>query len=72
MIAGAISAALGSYASVIVIYTMVFLSVSLAHYQETNASKAAELLREKVATSATVLRDNVKQEIKLPLLFQVT
>ena len=68
MIAGAISAALGSIPSVIVIYTMVFLSVSLAYYQETNASKAAELLREKVATSATVLRDNVKQEIKLPLL----
>jgi P-type Mg2+ transporter len=68
MIAGAISAALGSYASVIVIYTMVFLSVSLAHYQEANASKAAELLREKVATSATVLRDNIKQEIKLPLI----
>ena len=68
MIAGAISAALGSIPSVIVIYTMVFLSVSLAYYQENNASKAAELLREKVATSATVLRDNVKQEIKLPLI----
>ena len=68
MIAGGISAALGSYASVIVIYTMVFLSVSLAYYQENNASKAAELLREKVATSATVLRDNTKQEIKLPLI----
>ena len=68
MIAGAISAALGSYPSVIVIYTMVFLSVSLAYYQENNASKAAELLREKVATLATVLRDNTKQEIKLPLI----
>jgi Mg2+-importing ATPase len=68
MIAGAISAALGSLPSVIVIYTMVFLSVSLAYYQESNASKAAELLREKVATSATVLRDNVKQEIKLQLI----
>jgi Mg2+-importing ATPase len=68
MIAGAISAVLQSYASVIVIYIMVFLSVSLAHYQEANASKAAELLREKVATSATVLRDNVKQEIKLQFI----
>jgi P-type Mg2+ transporter len=68
MIAGAVSAALGSIPSVIVIYTMVILSVSLAYYQESNASKAAELLREKVATSATVLRDKVKQEIKLPLL----
>lgn len=68
MIAGAISAALGSIPSVIVIYTIVFLSASLAYYQENNASKAAELLREKVATSATVLRDNNKQEIKLPLI----
>ncbi len=68
MIAGAISAALHQYPSAIVIYIMVFLSASLAHYQETNASKAAELLREKVATSATVLRDNVKQEIKLPFI----
>jgi Mg2+-importing ATPase len=68
VIAGAISAALGSVPSVVVIYTMVFLSVSLAYYQETNASKAAELLREKVATSATVLRDNVKQEIKLQFI----
>jgi Mg2+-importing ATPase len=68
MIAGAVSAALGSIPSVIVIYTMVFLSVSLAYYQENNASKAAELLREKVATLATVLRDNAKQEIKLPLI----
>ena len=68
MIAGAISAALQSIPSFIVIYTMVFLSVSLAYYQESNASKAAELLREKVATSATVLRDNIKQEIRLPFI----
>jgi P-type Mg2+ transporter len=68
MIAGGVSAALGSIPSVIVIYTMVFLSVTLAYYQENNASKAAEMLREKVATLATVLRDNVKQEIKLPLI----
>ncbi len=47
---------------------MVFLSVSLAYYQENNASKAAELLRAKVATSATVLRDNNKREIILPLI----
>ncbi len=68
LIAGGVSAALQSFPSAVVIYTMVFLSVSLAYYQENNASKAAELLKEKVATSATVLRDAVKQEIKLPLL----
>ena len=42
MIAGAISGALGSIPSVVVIYTMVILSVSLSYYQENNASKAAE------------------------------
>jgi P-type Mg2+ transporter len=68
ILAGGISAALGSIPSVIVIYTMVFLSVTLAYYQENNASKAAELLREKVATSAAVLRDKTKQEISLPLI----
>ena len=68
MIAGAVSAALNSIPSFIVIYTMVILSVTLAYYQETNASKAAELLREKVATLATVLRDKTKQEIKLPFV----
>jgi P-type Mg2+ transporter len=68
IIAGGVSAALGSIPSVVVIYTMVILSVTLAYYQENNASKAAELLREKVATLATVLRDSVKQEIKLPLI----
>jgi P-type Mg2+ transporter len=68
MIAGGVSAALGSIPSVVVIYTMVFLSVTLAYYQENNASKAAEMLREKVATLATVLRDSNKQEIKLPLI----
>jgi Mg2+-importing ATPase len=65
MIAGGISAALQSYASAIVIYVMVILSVTLAYYQENNASKAAEMLREQVATSATVRRDGSKQEIKL-------
>lgn len=68
MVAGAISAVLQNIASAVVIYTIIFLSVILGFYQETNASKAAELLREKVATSATVLRDKVKQEIKLPLI----
>ncbi len=39
IIAGGVSAALGSIPRVIVIYSMVFLSVTLAYYQENNASK---------------------------------
>lgn len=65
ILAGGISAFVGSIPSVVVIYTMVFLSVSLTYHQESNASKAAERLRERVATMATVLRDNAKQETRL-------
>ena len=36
------------------------------YYQESKAEKAAQLLKQKVTSTATVLRDNVKQEIKLP------
>ncbi len=68
MVAGAVSAVLGAIPPFVIIYIMVFLSVILAYYQETNASKAAELLKEKVATLATVLRDKVKREIKLSLI----
>ena len=65
MIAGVISGILGEHLHVAIIFTIVFLSVALDYYQEAKAGKAAELLKEKVTTTATVLRDNVKQEIKL-------
>ena len=66
LIAGIISGALGEYASTVIILTMIFLSVILDYYQENKAEKAAQLLKQKVTTTATVLRDNVKQEIKFP------
>src|SRR3990170_1343669 len=65
MIAGVISGILGEHLHVAIIFTIVFLSVALDYYQEAKAGKAAELLKEKVTTTATVIRDNVKQEIKL-------
>ena len=57
---------LGEYANTIIILTIIFVSVILDYYQETKAEKAAQLLKQKVTTTATVLRDNVKQEIKFP------
>ena len=66
LIAGVISTILGEIAHVAIIFTIVFLSVFLDFYQENKAGKAAELLKEKVTTTATVLRGNIKQEIKLP------
>jgi P-type Mg2+ transporter len=65
MVAGLISGLLGEWANTVIIYTIVFLSVILDFYQESKAEKAAETLKEKVTTTATVLRDDVKKEVKL-------
>ena len=66
LIAAAITGILGEIANVVIIFVIVLVSVVLDFYQENKAEKAAQLLKEKVTTTATVLRDNVKQEIKLP------
>ena len=65
MFAALISGILGELANVAIIFTIVFLSVILDFYQESKAEKAAEALKEKVTTTATVLRDSTKQEVKL-------
>lgn len=65
LIAGSISGFLQEYANMVIIFVIVFLSVILDYYQESKAEKAAETLKEKVTTTATVLRDNIKSEIKL-------
>ncbi len=66
MVAGSISGILGEYVPVAIIFAIVFVSVFLGFYQENKAEKAAQLLKQKVTTTATLLRDNLKQEIKLP------
>lgn len=48
-----------------IIFSIVLLSVVLDFFQESKAKNAAEMLREKVTTTATVLRDGVKKEVKL-------
>jgi Mg2+-importing ATPase len=65
LIAGLVSVFYGESINAIIIFSIVFLSVGLTFYQETKAEKAAEMLREKVTTTGTVLRDGIKQEIKL-------
>ena len=47
----------------VIIFFIVILSVVLDVYQETKAQNAAEALKERVTTKATVLRDGVKQEV---------
>lgn len=65
LLAGAISFFLGEIINATLIFSIVIMSVVLDFYQESKAEKAAELLREKVTTTATVLRDSVKQEVRL-------
>ncbi len=65
LIAGLISGFLGETINAAIIFSIVLLSVVLDFYQESKAEKAAEMLREKVTTTATVLRDGARQEVKL-------
>ncbi|MDD5340038.1 MAG: magnesium-translocating P-type ATPase [Candidatus ainarchaeum sp.] len=63
--AGAVAGFLGEIVEAITIFIMVLLSVVLSFVQEHRAERAAEDLRKRVATTATVLRDGVKHEIHL-------
>jgi Mg2+-importing ATPase len=65
MIAGLISGILGELPNMVIILAIVFISVILDFYQEHKAENAAEMLKEAVTTTATVVRDGSKQEIKL-------
>jgi Mg2+-importing ATPase len=48
-----------------IILTIIFASVGLDSYQESKAGKAAELLKEKVTTTTTVMREGAQREIPL-------
>lgn len=65
LIAASIAGALGDLSDFTIIFIIVIISVSIDHYQESKAENAAELLKEKVSTTATVLRDDTKMEIIL-------
>jgi len=66
--AAAFAAADGDIADFSIIFVIVLISVSIDHYQESKAENAAEALKEKVSTTATVLRDSTKNELKLSLI----
>lgn len=65
LLAGLISGLTREIVNSAIIFTIVLLSVVLDFYQESKAEKSSEMLKEKVATTATVLRDGVKQGVKL-------
>lgn len=68
LIAGLVAGILGEVVEAVTISMMVLLSVALSFVQEHRAERAAEALRRRVATTATTLRDGMKQEIHLNAL----
>ncbi|MGC8895234.1 MAG: magnesium-translocating P-type ATPase [Candidatus Bathyarchaeia archaeon] len=65
LVAGLISGFFGEVINTIIIFAIVMLSVILDFYQEFRAESAAEMLKQRVATTATTVRDGVKREVKL-------
>jgi Mg2+-importing ATPase len=65
LFAGVLTGLLGDRVEAAIILMIVLVGVVLMFFQESKAEKAADELKEKVATTATVVRDNVSREIKL-------
>jgi P-type Mg2+ transporter len=68
LLAGGISVILGDATEAAIIFTIVIASVIIDFFQEYRAEGAVTLLRERIVTTATVLRDGAKQEVRLPAL----
>jgi Mg2+-importing ATPase len=65
LFAGTISSLTGELLNSLIIFTIVLMSVVLTFFQESKAERAADELKERVATTVTVLRENARKEIKL-------
>ena len=65
LFAGLLSGFFGEVVDTAIIFGCVTMSVALDFYQEFKAERAAEMLKQRVATTATVLRDKVKKEVRL-------
>ena len=59
----AVSLLMSDFRSAIVVGGMVFLSVVLAHFQESRSNRAVEKLREMVQTTVVVIRDGAEVEL---------
>ncbi len=53
------------YLNAAIIFVIVLMSVALDIFQENRATRAAEELRQRVATTATALRDGTKKEVRI-------
>lgn len=68
LIAAAISIFVGEITNAAIIVFIVIASVMLDFYQEYRAGNAVELLKQKITTTATVIRGGIKQEVPLSRL----
>jgi Mg2+-importing ATPase len=65
LLSGIISVFLGQTVSAAIIFSIVLSSTGLDVYQESKAEKAAVMLKQKVSTTATAIRDGRAQEVPL-------
>ena len=65
LLSGLISGLVGEITDASLILIIIILSGVLDFYQEFRAEKAAEMLKEKVATTATIVREGSKREVKI-------
>jgi Mg2+-importing ATPase len=68
IIAALVSGILGEPVDAIIILSIVLMSVILDFTQEYRAERAADELRKRVATTVTVFRDGIKQDIEVSKL----
>ncbi len=65
LLAAVLSVFLGELVDALIIIVIVFLSVFIDFFQEYRAERAVELLKEKISTTATVIRDGARQDVPL-------
>jgi P-type Mg2+ transporter len=65
LLAAVLSFFLGELVDAMIIIVIVFLSVFIDFFQEYRAERAVELLKEKISTRATVIRDGTRQDVPL-------
>jgi Mg2+-importing ATPase len=65
LFAAVLSVFLAELVDALIIIVIVFLSVFIDFFQEYRAGRAVELLRQKISTLATVIRDGTRQDVPL-------
>ena len=65
LFAAVVSVAVGEITDAAIIFIIVFASVTLDFFQEYKADNAAELLKKKIITKATVFRDGKTEELPI-------